>query len=55
MPQLVYTGYDVVIAADSFKIIEINSHQDVRSMQVLGALYLSDYARRFFQARLPAR
>ncbi|QBQ54494.1 sugar-transfer associated ATP-grasp domain-containing protein [Nitrosococcus wardiae] len=51
MPQLVYTGYDIVITNNSFKFIEINSHQDLQYIQPFFPLMENEYCRRFFTIR----
>lgn len=50
-PQLVYMGYDVVVTENGFKILEINSLQDIRTMQMWYPLMNHAHARRFFEAR----
>jgi hypothetical protein len=33
-PQLIYMGWDIIITENGFKIIEINSHPEIRYMQI---------------------
>ena len=50
--EIQYMGYDIIITDKSFKIIEINSHQDIDWLQDYEPLLLDNPAEAFFNALL---
>jgi hypothetical protein len=55
IPQVIYLGYDVVIIPGGFKIIEINSHQALRSIQAQIPVLKNERTRGFFQGLKASR
>lgn len=51
-PQLVYVGYDLIITESGFKIIEINSHPEIRSFQMYYPLLENKYIVNIFKDKL---
>lgn len=49
MPQVLYMGWDIVVTNDGFKILEINSHQNIDNIQYYQPLYTNKYNKRFFE------
>lgn len=49
IPQINYMGFDVVITDNSFKILEINSHQGLDLMQVFYPVMKNNYNKIFFE------
>jgi hypothetical protein len=55
IPQVIYLGYDVVITPEGFKIIEINSHQALRSIQAQIPVLKNERTKEFFQGLLSSK
>ncbi len=51
-PQLKYQGFDVVVTEDSFKILEINSHQDLIGYQSYYPLLADELSSGYFKLLL---
>jgi hypothetical protein len=49
IPQVNYLGFDLIVTDKGFKVIEINSHQALRSLQHYQPLLNYDLTRDFFQ------
>lgn len=52
MSELNYLGFDVAITEDGFKVIEINSHQNIRAFQVYSPLLKDNRATEYFKSAL---
>ncbi|KKE79859.1 hypothetical protein WH51_05110 [Bacilli bacterium VT-13-104] len=48
LSEIIYFGYDIAITEDSFKIVEINSHQDISWHQYNQPLLIDDELRSFY-------
>ena len=51
-PQIRYMGLDIIITDSAFKIIEINSHQNLRHIEPYYPVMQNEYCRRFFGSML---
>lgn len=51
--QVEYSGFDIGITEDGFKIMEINSHQEIR-LQFFRSLYEDEYTCAYFKNRIAA-
>lgn len=47
-----YLGFDIGITEDGFKVIEINSHQGIKYLQLFESIYKNDSANSYFQSKL---
>lgn len=50
--KLSWLGFDIVVTEDSFKLLEINSHQNVRTIQYFYPLLKNNPATEFLQGKL---
>jgi len=48
LPQLQYLGYDIIFTDESFKIIEINSHQGIKTHQFYQPFFVNEKTKGFF-------
>ena len=55
IPQLSYLGLDVVITNEGFKILEINSHQDIKYIQYYYPLLKDNKASEYYNNILKRR
>lgn len=51
-PFIQFGGLDVIVSADGFKVIEINSFPDIDFTQLYYPLLQNPVIRRFFEQRL---
>jgi hypothetical protein len=47
-----YLGFDIGITEDGFKVIEINSHQGIKYLQLFESIYKNDSANSYFQTKI---
>jgi hypothetical protein len=52
LPELFYLGIDVIITQDTFKIIEINSHPIIKTLQSDTPIYKNQFAAAFLKIKL---
>jgi len=55
IPQIKYMGYDIIVTDNGFKIIEINSHQSLQSMQMYYPIFKNEYSKKFFNSLLKGK
>jgi hypothetical protein len=52
LSEVRFLGFDIVITEDGFKILEINSHQDISTFQCYYPLLVDNAASPFFNGLL---
>ncbi len=55
LSELNYLGFDIAITEDGFKVIEINSHQNIRAFQIYSPLLANNRASKYFNRLLESK